>query len=178
MKAVEEQLSQYKSVHLNKKNIQTHFIGIPLIVWAVTVLLSLNRFQINIAEHSFSYTPAMIFFALSLLYYFKLHIKLALGMVIYVGLNLYLAHLVSSVENAIFIAIATFIAGWIIQFIGHHYEKAKPAFFDDIIGLVIGPFFLMAEVYFLLGLEKKLNECITPMAIEKRKIIERTKTAP
>jgi len=175
MKTVEDQLSQYKSVHFNKKNIQTHFVGIPLIIWAVTILLSLNTFQVSISNNNVTYTPAMIFFAITLLYYFKLHIKLALGMVLYLAANLYLAGLVASMENAVLIAISAFIIGWIIQFIGHHYEKAKPAFFDDIIGLVIGPLFLMAELYFSLGLEKKLNDRITPMAIEKRQEMEKTK---
>jgi uncharacterized membrane protein YGL010W len=79
-------------------------------------------------------------------------------------------------ESALWIAIATFVLGWIIQFIGHIYEKAKPAFMDDIMGLIIGPLFLMAEVYFALGLEKKLDKDITPMAIEKRRLIERSKS--
>ena len=36
MKTVEVQLANYKSVHFNKQNIKSHFIGIPLIVWAIT----------------------------------------------------------------------------------------------------------------------------------------------
>ncbi len=175
MKSVEVQLSNYKSVHFNKTNIKTHFVGIPLIVWAVTVLLSLNTFNIEIAGTMLTYTPAMVFFALSLLYYFKLHVKLGLGMLFYVVANVYLASLVSAMEYVLWIAIATFIAGWVIQFIGHIYEKAKPAFMDDIMGLIIGPLFLMAEVYFALGLEKQLHDEITPMAIEKRRLIERNK---
>ena len=122
-----------------------------------------------------TYTPAMVFFALSLLYYFKLHVKLGLGMLFYVVANVYLASLVSAMEYALWIAIATFIVGWVIQFIGHIYEKAKPAFMDDIMGLVIGPLFLMAEVYFACGLEKQLHKDITPMAIEKRRLLERNK---
>ena len=175
MKSVEVQLSNYKSVHFNKTNIKTHFVGIPLIVWAITVLLSLNTFNIEIAGTMLTYTPAMVFFALSLLYYFKLHVKLGLGMLFYVVANVYLASLVSAMEYVLWIAIATFIAGWVIQFIGHIYEKAKPAFMDDIMGLIIGPLFLMAEVYFALGLEKQLHDEITPMAIEKRRLIERNK---
>ena len=173
MKTVEEQLSNYKSVHFNKLNIKTHFVGVPLIVWAITVLLSLNTFSIELASKTISYTPAMIFFTLAMLYYLKLHLKLALGMLIYVAVNIYLASLVSSMENALWLAIAVFVIGWIIQFIGHIYEKAKPAFLDDIMGLAIGPLFLMAEFYFALGLEKKLEKSITPMAIEKRRLIER-----
>ena len=175
MKSVEVQLSNYKSVHFNKTNIKTHFVGIPLIVWAITVLLSLNTFNIEIAGTMLTYTPAMVLFTLSLLYYFKLHVKLGLGMLFYVVANIYLASLVSATEYALWIAIATFITGWVIQFIGHIYEKAKPAFMDDIMGLVIGPLFLMAEVYFACGLEKQLHKDITPMAIEKRRLLERNK---
>jgi uncharacterized membrane protein YGL010W len=175
MKTVEEQLSNYKSVHFNKRNIISHFIGIPLIVWAVTVLLSLVTFTIALENTAITFTPAIILLTITMLYYFKLHFKLALAMLLYMAANLYLASLVSVMENALWIGIATFIVGWVIQFIGHIYEKAKPAFMDDIMGLVIGPLFLMAEVYFALGLEKKLDSDITPMAIEKRRLIERSK---
>ncbi|ARD42899.1 Mpo1-like protein [Colwellia sp. PAMC 21821] len=173
MKTVEEQLSNYKSVHFNKHNIITHFVGVPLIVWAITVLLSLHIFTIEITGKTLSYTPAVIFFTIAMLYYLKLHFKLAIGMLLYIAINIYLASLVSNMESALWIAIIAFVVGWIIQFIGHIYEKAKPAFLDDIMGLAIGPLFLMAETYFALGLEKNLASNITPLAIEKRRLIER-----
>ena len=47
MKSIEEQLARYKSVHLNPKNINTHFIGVPLIVLAVTLMLSTVAFEIT-----------------------------------------------------------------------------------------------------------------------------------
>lgn len=172
MKSVEEQLSNYKSVHLNKNNIKSHFIGIPLIVWAAIVLLSLHTFTVEFLEKSLHYTPANILLIVSLLYYFILHFKLALGMLLYVALNLYIASLVVPMENALWIAISVFIIGWVIQFIGHIYEKAKPAFFEDIMGLIIGPFFLMAETYFALGLEKQLHDDITSLAKDKRYSID------
>ena len=175
MKTVEEQLSSYKSVHFNKRNIKTHFVGVPLIVWAVTVLLSINTFSLELADQTITYTPAIIFFTLSMLYYLKLHIKLGLGMLVYTVINIYLASLVADMENAVWIGISAFVIGWVIQFIGHIYEKAKPAFFDDIMGLAIGPLFLMSEIYFMLGFEKNLEKNITPMAIEKRRLLERAK---
>ena len=175
MNTVEEQLSSYKSVHFNKRNIKTHFVGVPLIVWAVTVLLSINTFSLELADQTITYTPAIIFFTLSMLYYLKLHIKLGLGMLVYTVINIYLASLVADMENAVWIGISAFVIGWVIQFIGHIYEKAKPAFFDDIMGLAIGPLFLMSEIYFMLGFEKNLEKNITPMAIEKRRLLERAK---
>ena len=78
----------------------------------------------------------------------------------------------ASSRNAFWLAISVFIVGWVFQLIGHQYEKAKPAFIDDLNQLLIGPFFLMAEVYFILGLEKDLDAQITPIAIEKRRALE------
>lgn len=175
MKSVEEQLSRYKSVHFNKKNIKTHFVGIPLIIFSITILMSLQTFQLALFGSSVSITIAMVFFSCALIYYFILHWRLALGMLLYVVPNLYLASLVAPVKGAYLIAIGIFVIGWIIQFIGHYYEKAKPAFVDDFNQLLIGPLFLMAEVYFALGWEDKLNQAIIPMAREKRRALEAEK---
>jgi uncharacterized membrane protein YGL010W len=38
-----------------------------------------------------------------------------------------------------------FVVGWLIQFIGHYYEGRKPAFADDIVGLLVGPMFVTAD---------------------------------
>jgi uncharacterized membrane protein YGL010W len=84
-------------------------------------------------------------------------------------------HEVVKVEHHLIIAISVFIIGWVIQFIGHHYEKAKPAFFDDINQLFIGPLFVIAEIYFLLGQGKTLDKTITEKAIKKRRIFEQEK---
>jgi uncharacterized membrane protein YGL010W len=171
MKNITEVLADYKSVHFNKTNMMTHFIGIPLIIWAVTLLLSLHVFHIELFNISILLTPAYVFFICSLVYYFMLHIKLAIGMTLYVALNLYLVSFVTAHPSALYIAVIVFVIGWVFQFVGHYYEKAKPAFFDDLGNFLIGPLFLLAEVYFLLGWENKLEERITPVAISKRKAL-------
>ena len=50
MKSAAEQLSTYKSVHLNQRNIQTHFIGIPLIIWSAFLLLATVRIPLGSME--------------------------------------------------------------------------------------------------------------------------------
>lgn len=172
MKNVVQQLSQYKSVHFNKKNIKTHFVGIPLIILSLTILLSLINFQFGEFDHPTNITAAMMLYSIVIIYYFILHWRLALGMVAYIIPNVYVASLIAPVEGAVWIAIAIFVIGWIIQFVGHYYEKAKPAFVDDLSQFLIGPFFLMAEVYFSLGWEKKLLAEITPLARDKRRALE------
>ncbi len=175
MKSIEQQLSRYKSVHFNKKNIQTHFIGIPLIIWAITLLMSLSSVELQLLGLTFKITAAKVFFTGAILYYFKLHWRLAVGMVVYLIPNIYLAEKFTSMDNAYMLAICIFVIGWVIQFIGHYFEKAKPAFVDDLSQFLIGPLFLMAEVYFALGWEKTLNKAIAPLARDRRRKIEAKK---
>jgi uncharacterized membrane protein YGL010W len=61
---------------------------------------------------------------------------------------------------ALGLAAAIFVAGWALQFLGHRYEGMKPAFFDDLRGLVIGPVFVWAEAYFLVGARPQLRRYI------------------
>jgi uncharacterized membrane protein YGL010W len=46
-----------------------------------------------------------------------------------------------------------FIVAWIGQFIGHEIEGKKPSFFKDLQFLLIGPAWLMADLYRRLGIE-------------------------
>ncbi len=36
-------------------------------------------------------------------------------------------------------AIAAFVAGWILQFVGHAYEGKSPAFLTNLVHLLVGP---------------------------------------
>ncbi len=53
--------------------------------------------------------------------------------------------------------VGLFVFGWLIQFVGHWYEGKKPAFVDDVIGLLVGPMFITAEALFMLGWNKPLS---------------------
>ncbi|QIR15233.1 DUF962 domain-containing protein [Shewanella aestuarii] len=171
MKSAVEQLSTYKSVHLNPKNIRTHFFGVPMIIWSVFVMLATIRFEVA----GLPLSSAIVLMLISLAYYYKLHVRLALGLTIFIIPVFYTANIVALSDYPFAIAITTFVVGWIIQFIGHKYEKAKPAFIDDLNQLLIGPFFLMAELYFMFGWEKQLDAQITPIARDKRRALEAAK---
>jgi uncharacterized membrane protein YGL010W len=168
MKSAVEQLSTYKSVHLNPKNIRTHFVGVPMIIWSAFLMLGTLRF----AWQDYEVSLAMVLTLVVLGYYMALHMRLALGLVLFILPVLYTSELMVHTEHPFVIAIITFVVGWIIQFVGHQYEKAKPAFMDDMNQLLIGPFFLMAEVYFMMGWERELEEQIIPLARDKRRALE------
>ena len=54
--------------------------------------------------------------------------------------------------QAVWIAfIALFVAGWALQFLGHHYEGRRPALLDNIFQAFVGPMFLVAEALVVMG---------------------------
>ncbi|XQW86618.1 DUF962 domain-containing protein [Thalassotalea piscium] len=169
MKTIAEQLSTYKSVHLNKNNVKTHFVGVPLIIWSVALLLTSFSFEISFNSQSYHFTLTAVLAAVILMYYLMLSLPLALVALPLIGGLVYSAIILMDVEYKVWIAIGVFVIGWGIQFIGHAYEKAKPAFLDDLNQLAIGPLFLIAEVYFYFGFDQTLNDEVTKKAIAKRK---------
>jgi uncharacterized membrane protein YGL010W len=158
MKTLTDHLSQYGSYHRDRRNIATHFIGIPMIVVAVAVLLSRPAMQVS----GVWLAPATLVTALLVLFYLVLDLRLGLTMAVLTGLSLWVGTLLATGSTLVWLAsgIGLFVVGWVFQFVGHYYEGKKPAFVDDISGLAIGPLFVVAEVAFTLGLRKSLREAI------------------
>ena len=68
MTNLERLLSQYAAYHLDLKNIVTHFVGIPLIVFSILCLTARAGVEIS----GFSVTLAMVLIVLSSIYYISL----------------------------------------------------------------------------------------------------------
>lgn len=148
-------LSQYALYHRDRRNIASHFVGIPMIVFAVGVLLARPAFGVD----SLTLSPAWIAFALAAAWYLTRG-NLVLGVVtsLAVGVLIAAAHRVGDSGVGAWLAwgLGFFVVGWVIQFVGHWYEGKKPAFVDDLIGLLVGPMFVVAELLFALGWGKDL----------------------
>jgi len=159
MRTLEEQITQYAAYHRDRRNIATHFVGIPMIVFSIVLALSVWNTPLGSVKVSMAVAVAVI----SSIYYFKLDFVLGAAMAIYLALNCVLAHemaIALGSTNSLWAALAIFVVGWILQFWGHKFEGMKPAFVDDIMGLVIGPLFVMTEVFFMLGLKPKLKQYV------------------
>lgn len=78
MRTLTDQLSQYAEYHRDRRNIATHFVGIPLIVLAIAALLSRPAWPI--LSGVFTLTPAWVLFALTTLFYLWLDVPLGIGM--------------------------------------------------------------------------------------------------
>ena len=159
MRNLSEQLTQYAAYHRDRRNILTHFVGIPMIVLAVAVLLA----RPLLAQWgAVALSPATAVTLLTVLYYLKLDLRLGAVMAALMALSLWFAQAVAAQATAVWLTVGVglFVVGWVIQFVGHYYEGRKPAFVDDLVGLVIGPLFVVAEAGFLLGLRRELQQAI------------------
>ncbi|MDH4581524.1 DUF962 domain-containing protein [Pseudomonas sp. BN415] len=162
MKTLIDQLGQYAEYHRDRRNIATHFVGIPLIVVAVAVLLS----RPGTEAFGLWLSPAAGVSLVSALYYFRLDLRYGLVMAALLVLSLWIGAALAVQGTAAWLGagLGMFVVGWVIQFIGHYYEGRKPAFVDDLAGLIIGPLFVVAELGFLLGLRKEVEHAVEERA--------------
>ncbi len=151
-------LNQYAEYHRDRRNIVTHFVGVPLIVFGVGVLLARPEFMLG----GVALKPCWLVFALVAAWYLTRG-EFALGLATTLGIGglMLAAHRVTEAAGAstatwLAWGVGAFVVGWIIQFVGHYYEGRKPAFADDLVGLLVGPMFVVLELLALVGLFKGL----------------------
>lgn len=162
MKTLTDHLAQYATYHRDRRNIATHFVGIPLIVLSVVVLLARPSFDVA----GWPVSAATLAVIAATLYYLRLDLRLGAVMGALLLGCLWLAQVTAPMSLTVWAAwgLGLFGVGWVIQFVGHIFEGRKPAFVDDISGLIIGPLFVVAEAGFLAGLRPGLQARIEERA--------------
>jgi len=90
----------------------------------------------------------------AIIYYALLSLPLALGILPLLALMLFSLDALSRNTLAPLwsICVTLFVLAWIGQFIGHAIEKKRPSFFKDLQFLMIGPMWLLANLYRRLGI--------------------------
>ncbi|CAB0151600.1 hypothetical protein PSI9734_01974 [Pseudidiomarina piscicola] len=158
MKTITEHLAGYAAYHRDRRNVATHLVGIPLIVIALQILLSRPYWAFD----GWFLTPAVIVSVVASLFYLRLDRALGALMTVLLALSVVLGTEIAALSTTAWLSwgIGLFVGGWVLQFIGHYFEGRKPAFVDDIMGLAVGPLFVVAEVVFMLGLKKDLHRAI------------------
>lgn len=164
MKTLEQQMSVYLRYHRDGRNKATHFIGVPLIVFAILIPMSWPAVTVA----GLTITLAAAFVAVVLVYYFVLDAALALALVPVVGFLLWAADRIAQAGMAFGweVFTAAFVGGWILQLVGHVFEGRRPALVDNLFQIVIAPIFLMAELFFALGLKRDVRRATESLAAE------------
>jgi uncharacterized membrane protein YGL010W len=151
MSTLVERLTSYAQYHRDKRNIATHFVGIPMIL--VGTQAALARVGIGPLNAAVGAT------ALATRYYRALDPTYGTAVATILGATCAAGTAIAALPFPLWAGATAglFVGGWALQFVGHYFEGKKPAFFDDLRSLLDGPVFLVAEAAFALGLSKDLR---------------------
>jgi uncharacterized membrane protein YGL010W len=181
MKTIEENLTRYAAYHRDRRNIATHGVGVPMIVFAVVLALA----TISIPAGSLGLTAAALVCLAASIYYLRqdpvLGLTLAIALLLMCAASSEIIARTST-GAALWVALGVFAVGWALQFLGHRFEGMKPAFFDDVMQLLIGPLFVCAEFFFMFGAKQKLRryieERVGPTVVKPGVRLPSTRRAP
>lgn len=157
MRPIQSLLDEYGDSHQNPVNKAVHWICVPAIV--ISLLGLLWSIPVPSFFHQVSIGPvtlnwAILFMAFAMIYYVRLSIPLALGMLLIVAAFTFIIYQLSTISLLPLWAISLliFATAWIGQFWGHKVEGKKPSFLKDVQFLLIGPVWLLHFIYRKLGL--------------------------
>lgn len=156
MRKIEQLLLEYGESHQNETNKAIHWVCVPLIFLSVLGLLASipAASVVSLLGESPYANWAGVALVLVLVYYVSLSVPLAVGMMLFGALCLYILNKLGGMQIAPLwlVSIIIFAVAWVGQFYGHKVEGRKPSFFKDIQFLLIGPAWLMHFIFKKIGI--------------------------
>jgi uncharacterized membrane protein YGL010W len=151
---MQQWLDEYSDSHRHPTNKTIHWICVPAILFSILGLLWLVPVPQTAAAIGPWLNWATLLMALAVIYYLLLSPALAAGMAI---IALIMFGVVYGLELSVTFPVwllytGVFVVAWIGQFVGHQIEGKKPSFFKDLQFLLIGPAWLLADLYRQLGI--------------------------
>jgi uncharacterized membrane protein YGL010W len=150
MRTLDAWLAAYGESHRNPVNEAIHRLVVPIIYLDVLGLLRAIP-----VERWLPGAPsgAAIGAVLVLLYYLRLSPALTAGMAVFTGAGLAGLAALHAALGAWYlpVLVAVFVVAWIAQFVGHGVEGRKPSFTQDVQFFLIGPLWVLADVYRRVG---------------------------
>lgn len=137
MTSLETLFADYASYHRSPGNKVCHRVGIPLIMFSLLGMLAL----LHVRGTPASFNGATILIVLSSAYYLFLDLRLGLVMLL-----ASIAMALVAVRLPLWLLMILFVAGWILQGIGHaRYEKRAPAFTRNLVHFLVGPLWIASD---------------------------------
>lgn len=156
MRKIEQLLAEYGESHQNETNKAIHWVCVPLIFLSVLGLLASipSGPLASLLGQSPYANWAGVALVLVLVYYVSLSVPLAVGMMLFGALCIFILQKLDAAQVAPLwlLSIAIFVVAWIGQFYGHKVEGKKPSFLKDIQFLLIGPAWLMHFIFKKIGI--------------------------
>ena len=153
---IHDWLNAYGKSHQNPTNKAIHWLCVPAITFTLLGLLSLVNYSFMINNGNYNINLATVLIIIAIFFYLRLSISLSIGMIIFTRICINFINIFSetySNQELFKYYIITFVIAWIGQFIGHKIEGKKPSFFEDLQFLLIGPLWILSQLYNKLGIK-------------------------
>lgn len=151
MQTLQELLDKYAESHQNKTNKIIHYFCVPAIFFSVIGLLmsipsNLIEKLTGISDPLYANWGVVALIPV-LIFYIRLSLKMTFLILVFsifcIFGNFQMREFVELWQASVVI----FVIAWIIQFYGHKIEGKKPSFLDDIKFLMIGPAWILDDVF-------------------------------
>ena len=151
MQTLQQLLDKYAESHQNKTNKIIHYFCVPAIFFSVIGLLmsipsDLIKDLTGISDSLYANWGVV-----ALIPVFLFYIRLSLKMTFLI-LGFSILCILGNFQMKVFVelwqaSVVIFVISWIIQFYGHKIEGKKPSFLDDIKFLMIGPAWILDDIF-------------------------------
>ncbi|WP_281225797.1 DUF962 domain-containing protein [Flavobacterium aquiphilum] len=151
MKTLNQWFDEYAVSHQNPTNKAIHYICVPAIFFSIVgLLMSIPSDFLNGLLHlnqPIIENWAAVVLILVLFFYVRLSFVMAIKIAIFSILCLVLNFYIGQFLPLWAFSIGVFVVAWIGQFYGHNIEGKKPSFLKDIQFLLIGPAWVLQNLF-------------------------------
>ena len=151
MQTLQQLLDKYAESHQNKTNKIIHYFCVPAIFFSVIGLLM--SIPSNLIQNLTGISDSLYanWGVVALIPVFLFYIRLSLKMTFLI-LSFSILCILGNFQMKVFVelwqaSVVIFVISWIIQFYGHKIEGKKPSFLDDIKFLMIGPAWILDDIF-------------------------------
>lgn len=151
MRTLQQWFDEYAVSHQNHTNKAIHYICVPAIYFSIVGLLMsipsgiiAKTFKLNapIVENW-----AFIVLVFVLLFYFRLSVAMGFKIGVLSAICLVINFYIGQIFPLWMFSVGIFIIAWIGQFYGHKIEGKKPSFLKDLQFLLIGPAWVVENIF-------------------------------
>lgn len=151
MRTLDQWFEEYGASHKDPKNKLIHYVCVPAIYFSIVgLLMSIPpSFPVNSLHLGIPLFENWAFVALILVssFYLRLSVSMAIKMTLFSFFCLIGNYYLSKFAPLSITSILIFTIAWIGQFYGHKIEGKKPSFFKDLQFLLIGPAWVVENLF-------------------------------
>ncbi|UOK42290.1 MULTISPECIES: DUF962 domain-containing protein [Flavobacterium] len=151
MKTLQQWFDEYGVSHQNPINKKIHFICVPAIYFSIIgllmsipsgILMRVSPFKEPMIDN---WAVIVLLFVLS--FYSRLSLMMAIKISIFSAICIAINYIIGLSFPLWKLSLLIFVLAWIGQFYGHKIEGKKPSFLKDIQFLLIGPAWVIENLF-------------------------------